>query len=181
MNDQDELVERAELLRTTGRGKLHISGCSHLQDTDPSQLIEADGRDRAELELCSECDKEIHGVGRTEYASLDAAFEALQFPVENRPLMREIAGSVDFSKVWAPQSRSYIGVGHLDRRPAAAYLNRGFVDVRLDEGGYERHELPAFARAAGGTLRAGPAESPPVTCSACFIQLPASGICDDCA
>ena len=179
MDEQDELVARAELFRTKGRGKLHIRGCSHLADT--SDLVEADDRDRAAMDLCNECDKEIHGVGRTEYASLDAAFEALQFPVENRPLMWEIAGPVDFTKVWAPQSQSYVGVGHLDGRPAAAYFNRGFVDVRLDEGGYQRHEMPTFARAAGGAARACAAERPAVMCPTCFMQLPANGVCDDCA
>jgi hypothetical protein len=180
MDEQDDLVTHAELIRTTGRGKLHVRGCSHLQTTDPSHLVAADDRNRAELDLCNECDKAVHGVGRTEYASLDAAFEALRFPVENRPLMRDIAGPVDFSKVWAPQSRSYVGVGHLDGRPAAAYFNRGFVDVRLDEGGYQRYEMPAFARAAGGVVGAGAAEVPAVMCQTCFLQLPANGVCDDC-
>ncbi|MFE6233753.1 hypothetical protein [Cellulosimicrobium sp. NPDC057862] len=180
MNEQDELVARAELYRTKSRGKLHVLGCSHLQATELSQLVEADGRDRADLELCSECDKEIHGVGRTEYASLDAAFEALQFPVENRQLMRDIAGPVDFTKVWAPQSRSYVGVGHLDGRLASAYFNRGFVDVRLDEGGYRRHEMPTFAQAAGGAVRAGGAERPVVMCPTCSMQLPATLLCDSC-
>lgn len=179
MDEQDELVARAELVRTKGRGKLHIRGCSHLADT--SDFVEADDRDRAELDLCNECDKEIHGIGRVEYPSLDAAFEALQFPVENRPLMRDIAGPVDFTKVWAPRSQPYVGVGHLDGRPAAAYFNRGFVDVRLDEGGYQRYEMPNFARAAGGAVRGGAADRPAVVCPTCFMQLPANGVCDDCA
>lgn len=178
MEKQDDLVAAAELSRTKGRGKLHLRGCSHLADT--SDLVEADDRDRAELDLCSECDREIHGAGRTEYVSLDEAFEALQFPVENRPLMREIAGHLDFTKVWTPQSRSYVGAGNLDGRPAVAYFNRGFVDVRLEKGGYERYEMPTFTQAAGGAVRGGAAERQFVTCPTCYMQLPASGICDEC-
>ncbi|WP_435737376.1 hypothetical protein V5D56_01925 [Cellulosimicrobium sp. PMB13] len=67
--NENELVDGAELYRTKGRGRLHVLGCSHLQTTDLSQLIVADATDRAERELCSECDKEIRG-GRTEYPSL---------------------------------------------------------------------------------------------------------------
>ncbi|WP_144722165.1 hypothetical protein [Cellulosimicrobium sp. TH-20] len=178
MEEQDDLVASAELFRTKSRGRLHIRGCSHLVDT--IDLVEADDRDRVELDLCSECDKEIHGVGRTEYASLDEAFEALRFPVENRPLMRDIAGLVSFTKVWAPQSRSYIGVGHLDGRPAVAYFNRRFVDVRLSDGGYKRHEMPNFTRGVGGVVKAGVAERPVVMCPSCSTQLPATLVCDNC-
>lgn len=181
MNEKNELVEGAELYRTKGRGRLHVLGCSHLQTTDLSQLIVADATDRAERELCSECDKEIRGVGRTEYPSLDAAFEALKFPVENRPRMREIAAELDFDLVWAPQARSYVAVGHRDRHAAAAaYFNRGFVDVHIDTGGYTRHELPTAVQRGGGDGRRQVAERNAATCPTCFLELPASGTCDTC-
>lgn len=180
MSAQDERVASAELYRTQGRGKLHVRGCSHLQSTDPSRLLVADDRDRAELELCSECDKEIRGIGRVEYPSLDRAFEALKFPVENRRLMHDLTASVEFERIWAPQSQSYIAAGFRDERPVAAYFNKGFVDVRLDEGGYQRHEMPTFAGDAGGTARVGAAERRAEVCQTCFVQLPASGICDEC-
>lgn len=181
MNEKNELVNGAELYRTNGRGRLHVLGCSHLQTTDLSQLIVADTTDRAERELCSECDKEIRGVGRTEYPSLDAAFEALKFPVENRPRMREIAAELDFDLVWAPQARSYIAAGHRDRHAAAAaYFNRGFVDVHLDSGGYTRHELPTAVQRGGGEGRRQGAERNAATCPTCFLELPANGTCDTC-
>lgn len=159
---------------------MHIRGCSHLQTTDPSKLIAADDRDRAELELCSECDKEVRGIGRVEYLSLDAAFEALKFPVENRPRMRDIASGVEFDRVWAPQSRSYVAAGFRDERPVAAYINRGFVDVHLEEGGYERHEMPTYARGAGGRLPVQALQLDPGVCRTCSIQLPANLVYDNC-
>lgn len=180
MSAQDKLVASAELYRTQGRGKLHVRGCSHLQSTDPAKLVVADDRDRADLELCSECDKEIRGIGRVEYPSLDRAFEALKFPVENRRLMQDLTASVDFERIWAPQSRSYIAAGFRDERPVAAYLNKGFVHVRLAEGWYQRHEMPTFAGSAGGTARVGAAERGGEVCRTCFVQLPVSGICDEC-
>ena len=180
MTEPTAVPVEEELYKASTRGRLHVRGCSHLQDTEPSRLVRADATDRATLQVCSECDKEIRGIGRTEYPSLDVAFEALRFPVGHRLRMREIAAGVDFTKVWAPQSRSYVGVGHLDGRPAAAYFNRGFVDVRLDEGGYERHPMPTYA--GGGRADAGhrPGEREASTCPSCFMELPMNGVCDSC-
>lgn len=176
----DSPSESVVLFRTKARGRLHIMGCTHLTTTDPTQYVEADARDRAELELCTECDREIRGVGRIEYPSFDAACEALNLPVENRPRMREIAARLEYSRVWAPQGRSYVAVGHLDGRAAVAYFNRGFVDVHRESGGYEREEMPNYAGPSGATRRGVAEERAHPVCPGCGMQLPATGICDDC-
>ncbi|ROS79129.1 hypothetical protein [Cellulomonas sp. PhB143] len=179
MESEDEVVVGTTLYRVSPSGRLHIPGCSHLQVTDRDKLVEASPEDRARLELCSECGDEIRGVGRRTFASLDAALEALPLAVENRPRVREIVRDVEHSRVWIPNGGSYVALGYTDGRPAAAYVNRGFVDVR-DESlspPYERHELPNFAgRGIGGA--AGRAERPTATCPQCHMSLPASGVCE---
>ncbi|MFF2620317.1 hypothetical protein [Oerskovia jenensis] len=172
-------VARVTLYRTASGGRLHVRGCSHLTWTASDALLEATPADRAEAELCTACDDEIHGRGRTVFASLDSAFEALNLPVANRVRMREIAVHIDFDVVWAPASRSYVCIGFDDGRPAAAYFNRGFVDVYRGPNDYERTEMPNFGGGGGGGVRRAP-EKEPASCQSCSILLPATGTCDYC-
>ncbi|MFD6165172.1 hypothetical protein ACFWFR_08275 [Oerskovia sp. NPDC060287] len=176
----DGPVARATLYRTASGGRLHVRGCSHLTWTAADQLLAATPTDRAEAELCAACDDEIHGRGRTVFASLDAAFEALNLHVANRARMREIAAHVDFDVVWAPASRSYVGAGFDDGRPAAAYFNRGFVDVYRGPNDYERTEMPNFGGGGGGAGARRAPEREAATCPSCSMQLPAAGTCDYC-
>ena len=59
------------------------------------------------------------------------------------------------------------------------FVNKTFVDIHQETGGYEREWMPGHrtTRSAG---EAAPAQLPAV-CPTCFVQLPASGRCDECA
>ncbi|ANC32160.1 hypothetical protein [Isoptericola dokdonensis] len=176
----DDVYRYQTFYRTKARGRLHVMGCSHLPSADPSDFVLADAADLADLAVCTECDKEIRGIGRIPYESLDAAFEDVKLPVENRPRMREIAAELDYTRIWAPQGRSYVAVGHLDGRAAAAYFTHGHVDVRVDDATYRREEMPNFTRTSGRGGRVAATERPAAVCPTCAVQLPATGLCDDC-
>lgn len=167
------------LYRTATGTSLHLPSCKHLQDTPVENRIAVAPGDQLELQVCTWSADELAGTGRRYFDTLDSAFEALPVPVDNRIRIREILAQLRFDLVWIPNGGQYIAVG-LSGSVATAYVNRGFVDVRLPDGGYDR-EL--FANYGGGSAGSGGPASPdlPVqVCPQCHVALPATGKCDDC-
>jgi hypothetical protein len=174
----DQLTMAAELVVAPSRRRLHLRSCSHLQDSSRALLVEASPQDRIDIPVCSECDAEIHGVGRQRFSSLEEAFEAFPLPLENRARMREIASHLTYNDVWIPNGRSYVAVG-IKGQAAAAYFAPGYVDVHVEPAGYRREELPTYV--AGGAGVAGRmVRRQAVRCARCNIELPATGRCDEC-
>lgn len=170
-------IDLESLFRVPQGKMLHARECQHLTEKSLALLEPATELDLAKYPICSSCRDALSTGGRTHYTSFDAALEALPVPLEHRPRMREIAASLDTTRIWMPASRSYIAVSAGPGIEAAAYFNKTFVDLHQQGGGYEREWMPGrrATRSAGEVV---PAKRPPV-CPTCFVELPASGRCDD--
>ncbi|MFC6509821.1 hypothetical protein ACFQBY_15305 [Promicromonospora citrea] len=171
-------IDLDSLFRVPTGKMLHARECQHLTEKSLALLEPATELDLAKLPLCSSCRDALSTGGRAHYTSFDAALEALPVPVEHRPHMREVAAALDTAQVWIPASRSYIAVSAGPGIEASAYFHKTFVDVHQEDGGYVREWVPGHrtTRSAG---EAAPAQLPAV-CPTCFVQLPASGRCDEC-
>jgi hypothetical protein len=158
-----------QLIRTAGGGKLHIRGCSHFSAT--SELLVATDQDAASLELCTACAAELNGQGRTAFDTVDDAMEAFNMPVEARSRVRELVAHVGADRVWIPYSRSYIALGRDGTR--ALYIGKTYVWI---DG--ELTTLPGYAPGGGGGTAT--AERAIPVCHTCGLELPRTGICDNC-
>lgn len=117
------------------------------------------------------------------FTSFEAALEAFQAPLENRKVMREIAAELDFGAIWIPASNSYIAVAPERGTTVLAYFNRGFVDIRQEDGGYRNVELPVNWLRSGGRSSSASTrldDDDRAVCTTCWMTLPSSGVCDTC-
>lgn len=172
-----------ELCVVPGWGMLHTRECPHLAADALGALVPATPEQATTLPVCLSCRAVVDGTRRRTFRSFDEALEAFQAPLENRPLMREIAAGLSFTEIWIPASGSYIAVAPARGITAVAYFNRGFVDVRTEDGGYRSVELPVNRlRDGNGSAAAARRMEDPGrgVCPTCFMQLPASGRCDAC-
>ena len=182
-----------ELLYRVPYGKvLHGKDCPHLTPSRLATLQPATDLDRQKFKICRSCLVALDGdPGHDDFESLDAALEALQVPQANRPAMRAIAEGLDTARIWIPATRTYIAVSPGTGHEVTAFFSKDAVDVRQEEGGYERLVLSTPATPAGRTsaakaakkTKAAAAQEPepaPPTCPTCYMQLPATGICDSC-
>ena len=167
------------LFRVPKGEMLHARECQHLTEKSLALLKQATELDAAKFPICSSCRAALSTGGRELFTSFDAALEALPVPVEHRVRMREIVSGFDRVRVWIPASRSYIAVSPGAGVSASAYFNKGFVDVHQEDGGYKREWMPGHA--PSGTSSAASQAPERQVCPIHFVQLPATGICDDCA
>lgn len=171
-----------QLYRIPGGAKLHIRGCRHLSGAKPGAATLATRPEINKIPVCSSCQSNLGGEGRTTYLSFDDALEALHAPVANRPRMREIFASVEHARIWIPYSGTYVAVAP-EEGQVAAFFNKGFVDVHSAGGGYETEQLPATTTASSkpAATKTVVLEAPPKLCPGCWTVLPSSGQCDGCA
>ena len=111
------------------------------------------------------------------FDGVEAAMEALPVPLEDRTAVREMVQAIEHSQVWINAARGYIALSN-DGEKVSAYVNRTFVDV-LDGGDYRRTELSRYRLRNGGP-RGGVREGSVQTCPVHQVQLPATGVCDEC-
>src|SRR5690606_28908470 len=170
-----------ELCTAPGLAMVHTRECPHLETEALQALVPATAEQLEELPMCSTCRSVLDGGRRHTFTSFDAALEAYQAPLENRPMMREIASELDFTEIWIPASSPYIAVSPGRGQRIVAYFNRGFVDIRDEDGQFRTVTLPVNWLRGGGS-RAGEwreDEDRPV-CDSCYMQLPTSGVCGSC-
>ena len=92
-------------------------------------------------------------------------------PVETRSRVRELVAHVDADRIWIPYSRSYIALGKDGTR--ALYIGKTYVWI---DG--ELTTLPGYAPGGGGGTAT--AERATSVCPTCGLELPRTGICDNC-
>ena len=109
------------LYRTETGGRLHLPACPHIGGA----IREADSAERLVMSVCSWCQAEIDGLGRTYYESLDDAMRAFGCHVGTQPTIRQALRSVTHDQIWLPYSRSYIALGHEGR--AVAWVGKTWV------------------------------------------------------
>lgn len=165
-----EMFGGRTLFRVKDGSRLHLPMCSHVYGYP---MTEASSDDLATIEVCHWCSKELEGVGRTPHDSLGDAMRFFGMPVEAQAKVREALRDLEWTAIWTPYSKSYIAVGH--EAAAAAWIGKTYIAVK----GEPVVELPGYSPGGGG---GSPAEERAVElCPVHFIQLPATGVCDDCA
>ena len=163
---------------------LHGKDCQHLTTNRLATLQPATELDRQKFKICRSCLIALDGdPGHDDFESFESALEALQVPPANRQAMREIADALDTSRIWIPVPRTYIAVSPGTGHQVSAFFNRDYVDVQDEDGGYKRVLMagpPAKTKARTKAAAAQEPEPAPPTCPTCYMQLPATGICDSC-
>src|SRR5690606_15062442 len=101
----------------------------HLEAASLDALRPATPEELEQLPVCDSCRAVLDGGRRRRFDSFEEALEAYQAPLENRPLMREIAAGLEFTEIWIPSSSPYIAVSPGPGERIVAYFNRGFVDI----------------------------------------------------
>lgn len=159
----------------------HTRECPHLTAAVLAELVTATAEQIEKVPACAQCQDVVNGSRRRTFESFEAAMEAFQAPLENRPKMREIAAGLTFKEIWIPASEPYIAVAPQRGEAVVAYFNRGYVALHKQEGGYDYVELPVNRLREGG--RSASARLDDVqreVCQRCFMELPASGVCGTC-
>jgi len=156
-----------DLLRTETGARLHIAPCPHLLGHAPREATTAE---RATMQLCHWCDKEVSGHGRTYVDTLDLAMRLFGSHVETIGLIRAHLRGVVWDQIWIPNSRSYIAFGLGGR--GVAWVGKGYVVPRRGE----FIPLPGFVAAGGGGGK--PAEKTwGDICPSDFMQRSVTGAC----
>ncbi len=179
VHDQEMTATEIVLYRTAAGKSLHLPSCAHLQDTPIENRIPVPLNDHPELPVCTWTADELAGNGRRYFETLDSAFEALPVPIENRIRVREILTALSFDRVWIPNGGQYVAVG-LSGSAAAAYINRGFIEVRLPEGRYEQERFANYGGGSGSSSGLPTVALAAKPCPTCNLEMPATGRCDDC-
>jgi hypothetical protein len=163
-----------------GSSLLHTRECPHLTVARLAVLEPATPDEIATMNVCSSCRAILDGGRRRTFATVDAALEAFQAPVENRPLIRELVAGLPQEYVWMPAGGSYVGISAELGAEAAAYINKGFVDVHAAEGEYQRAWLPTNGAGGSRGRSSQHGDRPVKVCPTCQTALPATGRCDTC-
>jgi hypothetical protein len=157
---------------TRADGKVHIAACPHL--FAHSQLVPATAEQIEENGLCTHCEKEVRGEGRTYADDLDEAFRLFGHRTdEARRLIIDALGGVEHDRIWIPASQSYIALGRDGQ--GVAWIGKGYVQVK----GRPVVELPWFQehRAGGRTSRD---EARGEVCGVHFVERSVAGTCEMC-
>ena len=156
------------LYRTETGGRLHLPACPHIGGA----IREADSAERLVMSVCSWCQAEIDGLGRTYYESLDDAMRAFGCHVGTQPTIRQALRSVTHDQIWLPYSRSYIALGHEGR--AVAWVGKTWVMPAHDTS----YELPGYRDSSRGA--ASSPEHLGKLCPTHFLTMSVTGICESC-
>ena len=158
-----------QLVRTVGGQRLHIPVCPHLLRVP---VVAATCEDLETMSVCHWCRQELDGVGRTYFDTLDDAMRFFGTHAGTEKAIRDAVRFVKHDQIWVPHSKSYIALG-LDGA-GVAWIGKTYVET---EGLFV--ELPDYRPGSGG----GAARSvfPTPLCPTCFLELPVTGICDDCS
>lgn len=158
-----------QLFHTATGERLHIPPCPHVHGV---QLFPAYPTTTGSRQVCTWCQAEIDGVGRTYYDSLDDAMRAFGSFAETRDRIRRETANVPHDAIWIPNSRSYIALG--EGGPAVCWIGKTYVmHVRGDF-----VELPGYVAGAGGGTETALREGN--VCPTCFTVMPITGRCDSC-
>lgn len=165
-------TEAQPLFLSHASGKLHVADCPHIRRVEGAQPATPEQRERNGI--CSWCQRELAGQGRTTFATLDEALRDFgHVSDQSHRLIREALQGITYDSFWIPSSRSYIGLG-LDGL-GVAWIGVGYVERKGDT----TVELPWFVPSGGGGTRAAEAARGEM-CMVHFIEKSVSGLCDDC-
>lgn len=160
---------QTQFFRTATGRRLHVPGCPHVG----SELQLATAADRLGLLVCTWCEAEVTGRGRSYYTTLDEAMRALGCHEGTQRLIREALRFVRHDAIWLPHSESYVALGY--EGPGVAWVGKGYVFVKAT-GAFT--ELPGYrASRGGGSPRD---ERVGEVCERHFVVRGLNGSCDLC-
>ncbi|MDE0572712.1 hypothetical protein ON058_04695 [Demequina sp. B12] len=130
---------------------------------------------------------------RTYFRTLDAALADFALPLGAVDKVRDVTRGLRYEHIYIPESRSYIALEPLGAEKPVAYITSVYVALHPQDGESQWIELPGAvadgplsgsgdtpAAAAAPAKPVKPAEPVILTCSSCFTNLPATGVCDYC-
>lgn len=129
---------------------------------------------------------EIQGLepkeGRLTFDAFEGAMDAFQLAVENMTAAREFVMARDFEEFYLPPSRTYIAMIPRGGSRPTAWVNKGYVWFRNDDGSSEGIAFPRNSLRGGGrdSRQRRREEAEKRTCPTCGLVLPATGDCDYC-
>jgi hypothetical protein len=180
MAEGDEVIQEAldrralvcapdTLVRTETGAKLHIAVCPHLGP----DFREATSSERLAMAVCTWCRAELDGVGRTYCDGLEEAMRVFGTHAGTERAIKEALRFVDHDQIWVPNSRSYVALGRGGR--GVAWFGKTYVVPAVGE----FLALPDYHAGSGGGSR--PEQLTGAPCPSCYLVLPLTGVCDDCA
>lgn len=156
------------LVRSETGARLHIVACPHLG----GKVRPADAAERLAMPVCTWCQAELDGVGRTYFTDLDEAMREFGTHVSDKQRIRDALRFVTWDQVWVPNSRCYVALGHEGR--GVAWFGKTYVVP--SPGAFL--ELPGYSPAyGGGSPRE---ERHGDVCSTHRIERSVSGACELC-
>ena len=123
------------------------------------------------MDICEWCASEICGLGRTYYDNLEDAMRAFGTYASTKELVRSAVKNVDYDSIWIPYSNSYIALGRNG-------LGVGWILRTVMQLDGRTIELPDYSPRS--RTSSGDADSRGQVCTRCFIEMPLSGVCDNC-
>ena len=159
-------IATSELYRTETGSRLHIPACYHVHGVP---LFEASAEDRASLPVCSWCQAELDGVGRTPYAMLREALIGFGAYGDTWTLIERALADVEHDEIWIPNSRAYVALGYRGR--GVAWVGKTYVQTR--EGAFTA--LDGYAPGSGCGSK--PPERFGDVCPRCCMVKPLTGEC----
>lgn len=122
--------------------------------------------------------------GRLTFDSFEAALNAFHLAVENITAARDFVSSRDFVSFYLPPSRQYIAMIPSGGTRPSAWVNKGYVWFKNDDGTQEGRAFPYNRLRDGGRnsrqRRREEAERRVCLTPGCGMVLPSSGVCDYC-
>lgn len=158
-----------ELVRTATSRMLHVWGCPHVGRFG---LVVATEQERRTMPVCSLCQLELDGVGRTYFDTIEDAMRAFGSYADTWVTIGEHVRRVEHDQIWVPNSSSYIALG--DHGPAVMWVGKTYVQ----HAGGEFVELPGYDPASRGGQGTSLIEAE--ICPTCFMEMPLTGRCDTC-
>jgi hypothetical protein len=123
-------------------------------------------------------------AGRLTFASFELAMDAFQLAVANMAAAREFVASRDFASFYLPPSRSYIAMTPPGGERPTAWINKGYVWFRNEDGTQEGIAFPENKLRDGGRnsrqRRREEAERRICPTPGCGMIRSARGVCDYC-
>lgn len=123
-------------------------------------------------------------VGRLTFDSFEPAMDAFHLPVENITAARDFVAGRDFASFYLPPSRSYIAMIPPGSERPTAWINKGYVWFRKDDGTQQGIAFPYNKLREGGRdsgqRRRDDAEKRVCPTPGCGMVLAANGVCDYC-
>ena len=159
-----------DLVKTQTGARLHVPACPHIG----SDIRSATPTELEDLTVCTWCQAELDGHGRTYFRDLTEALREFGVHVANQAKVRDALQGVVHDVLWMPNSRSYVALGR-DQRAVAWFGKTYAMPSRTDV-----VELPDYASSGKDGMRLAD-EARGEVCVTHFVERSVTGECEMCA